>query len=64
MKCSFVGNVKRQRRAIPRELVAAVQLCPWKFVLARPAALTTWVVQGSLVLRPPPRRATFGCPSC
>jgi hypothetical protein len=43
----FLGEAKRQRLTIPRELVAAVQLCPWELALS---SERTWAVQGSLVL--------------
>jgi len=49
LRWAFVGDTKRQQLTIPREMVAAVQLCPWKF---RTNSSTTWAVQGLLVLAP------------
>lgn len=47
----FLGETKRQRLTLPRELVGAVQLCPWKFVVASSGGRQiTWAVQGLLVL--------------
>jgi hypothetical protein len=48
----FQGETKRHRLSIPRELVVAVQLCPWKFVVGDPSSglTTTWAVQGLLVV--------------
>jgi len=43
----------RQQAIIPRKHVAAVQLCPWKYVLGSSHdQSTTWAVQGVLVLTP------------
>jgi len=51
LKWVFLGNTKRHRLSIPRESVVAVQLCPWKYVVEGPSGkLTTWAVQGLLVL--------------
>jgi hypothetical protein len=51
LKWLFLGEAKRQRRTIPRELLVAVQLCPWKFVRAiSEGKSVTWAVQGLLVL--------------
>ncbi|MBS0202193.1 MAG: hypothetical protein JSS49_04775 [Planctomycetes bacterium] len=47
LKWVILGKTQRQRLSIPRELVVAVQLCPWKFVAGSEIA---WAVQGSLVL--------------
>jgi hypothetical protein len=47
----FLGETNRHRLRIPRDLVVAVQLCPWKYVVGdRYSRLTTWAVQGLLVL--------------
>jgi len=51
LRWTFVGETKRQCLAIPRELVSAVQLCPWHFVLQDGA---TDAVQGLLVLKRSP----------
>ncbi len=41
-------------RALPREMICAVQLCPWKFVLGSSGDQSSaWVVQGLLVLHSP-----------
>ena len=46
-----LGDTKRQRLTIPPGLVAAVQLCPWKFVtMVSRVRDTAWAVQGLLVL--------------
>lgn len=51
LKWMFLGDARRQRLKIPRELVVAVQLCPWKFVMSGPGGReATWAVQGLLVL--------------
>jgi hypothetical protein len=50
LKWVFLGEIKRQRLTIPRELVRAVQVCPWKY--STPGE-TTWAVQGVLVLECP-----------
>ena len=42
----FVGDIKRQRLSLPRQLVVAVQLCPWNQVVRS----TNCAVQGLLVL--------------
>lgn len=45
------AKVAGQRQTIPRKLVIAVQLCPWKYVYALPRGKgTLWAVQGLLVL--------------
>lgn len=50
----FVGTTNRCRVAIPRDVVVAVQLCPWKFVVGdNGSTTTTWAVQGLLVLSAP-----------
>ena len=47
----FVGDSKRQQLRIPRGLVKAVQLCPWKYMAgSRNEKTITWAVQGLLVL--------------
>jgi hypothetical protein len=60
LKSVFGVEAKRRRLAIPREHLRAVQLCPWKYVVAsgRFGADTTWAVQGLLVLS-----ATEGAPT-
>lgn len=51
LKWMFLGDVERHRLVIPRELLKAVQLCPWRFVVKGGAGKTsTWAVQGLLVL--------------
>lgn len=50
LKWLFVGETERQQLTIPLELVAAVQLCPWKHKIG---SGTTWAVQGLLVLASP-----------
>ena len=51
LKWLFLGETKRHRLTIPREQVAAVQLCPWKFVVGQSGPRhITWAVQGLLVL--------------
>ena len=51
LKWIFVGETQRQRLTIPRELVQAVQLCPWRFAVAGPSGgEITRAVQGLLVL--------------
>ncbi len=46
----FVGTTNRCRVAIPRDVVVAVQLCPWKFSVSdNRSTTTTWAVQGLLV---------------
>lgn len=53
LKWIFFGENKRQQLTILRELVVAVQLCPWKFVFGNSGRkTTTWAVQGLLVLAP------------
>lgn len=54
LKWVFLAETKRQRLMIPRELLRAVQLCPWKYyVRGGGEGTATWAVQGLLVL---------GCP--
>jgi len=54
LKWLFQRGSKRQRLAIPRELVTAVQLCPWKFAVTEGIGQQiTWAVQGLLVLACP-----------
>jgi hypothetical protein len=54
LKWVFLGETKRHRLSIPRELVVAVQLCPWKYVVAGSGGRQiTWAVQGLLVLTSP-----------
>jgi hypothetical protein len=54
LKWLFQGDAKRQRLAICREVVKAVQLCPWKLVVAGGGGRQiTWAVQGVLVLDSP-----------
>ncbi|HVX59699.1 MAG TPA: hypothetical protein VHC19_03830 [Pirellulales bacterium] len=51
LQWAFLGETKRRRLTIPRELIAAVQLCPWKFAVAGSGGQSvTWAVQGLLVL--------------
>jgi hypothetical protein len=50
LKWVFLGATKRQRLRIPRPLVVAVQLCPWKYVTGSSERQMTWAVQGLLVL--------------
>jgi len=58
-----VGGAKRHRSTIPRALVVAVQLCPWKFVVAGPRGRhITWAVQGLLVLASPQEAAYHRVP--
>jgi hypothetical protein len=53
LKWLFLGDTKRQRLTIPRRLVAAVQLCPWKVAIGTASdQRVTWAVQGLLVLTP------------
>ncbi len=47
LKWLFIGETKRQRLTIPRELIVAVQLCPWKFATTTERS---WAAQGLLVL--------------
>ena len=47
LKLAFLGETKRQQLTIPREVVSAVQLCPWNFACG---SEVTWAVQGLLVL--------------
>jgi hypothetical protein len=49
LRWAFLGETKRQQLTIPRNLVAAVQLCPW---LYKAGSSSTWAVQGLLVLAP------------
>jgi len=51
LKWMFLGETRRHRLTIPRKLLVAVQLCPWKYVVmsARSQSIT-WAVQGLLVL--------------
>ena len=54
LKWVFAGGTEKRRLPIPREMVVAVQLCPWKFAVVRSAdRSTTWGVQGLLVLASP-----------
>ncbi len=54
LKWAFLGETDWQHLKIPRRLVAAVQLCPWKYVSGRGQSQTaTWAVQGLLVLANP-----------
>jgi hypothetical protein len=47
----IMGSCKRQRLVIPRDQIAAVQLCPWKYTVKEGLGNTsTWAVQGILVL--------------
>ena len=51
LKWMFLGNTKRHRLCIPRRVVVAVQLCPWKYMVqSQSSKMTTWAVQGLLVL--------------
>ena len=53
IKWFFQPGDDRRKLTIPRELVVAVQLCPWKFVVgSRRDQTITWAVQGVLVLAP------------
>jgi hypothetical protein len=59
----FLGGTKRHRSTIPRALVVAVQLCPWKIVIQGPRAkLCGWAVQGLLVLASPQEAAYHRVP--
>jgi hypothetical protein len=51
-KWVFVGDTQRHRLAIPREMVQAVQLCPWKYACGEYDETVTWAAQGLLVLQP------------
>lgn len=63
LKWAFLGETKRRRLTIPRELVAAVQLCPWKYAVAGSGATdTTWAVQGLLVLSSTAGAASYRLP--
>ncbi len=53
IKWAFQGETKRQQLSIPREMVAAVQLCPWKYASGINDPTATWAVQGLLVLTSP-----------
>lgn len=54
VKWLSIREINRHRLTIPRRLIRAVQLCPWKFTLGNSAGKsTTWAVQGSLVLKSP-----------
>lgn len=50
LKWAFQPPAKLRHRTIPRELVTAVQLCPWKLVMGSHEKTITWAVQGLLVL--------------
>ncbi|MGQ0637134.1 MAG: hypothetical protein ACT4QC_21205 [Planctomycetaceae bacterium] len=51
LKWVFQGQTKRRRLVIPRELLRAVQLCPWNFDMGGSGhRSSTWAVQGLLVL--------------
>jgi hypothetical protein len=50
-KWVFLGEGARQRLTIPRELLRAVQLCPWKHVVG--SSSIAWAVQGLLVVASP-----------
>ena len=51
LKYGFADNPERQQLSIPRARLAAVQLCPWKFVMGGTHDRSiTWAVQGLLVL--------------
>lgn len=51
LKSVFQTDSKRHCLTIPRELVSAVQLCPWRYVFNGPDGNETiWAVQGLLVL--------------
>ena len=51
LKWVFLPETKRQRLSIPRELVVAIQLCPWKYVVMHSGSRDmAWAVQGLLVL--------------
>jgi hypothetical protein len=51
LKWVFERGTKRHLLSIPRELVVAVQLCPWKYEAVRAGERErTWAVQGLLVL--------------
>jgi hypothetical protein len=51
LKCRLLVGKDKRRLAIPRELVAAVQLCPYKLVIA--PREVAWAVQCLLVLASP-----------
>jgi hypothetical protein len=47
----FIGDTPRRALAFPREVVRAVQICPWKVVIGQPRRTQSdWAVQGVLVL--------------
>lgn len=51
LKWVFQTEAKRHRLTIARELVSAVQVCPWKYVISgQDGTEVTWAVQGLLVL--------------
>ncbi|MBX9790281.1 MAG: hypothetical protein K2Y37_15290 [Pirellulales bacterium] len=51
LKYGFAGNPERQQLTIPAVRLAAVQLCPWKFVMGGTHDRSiTWAVQGLLVV--------------
>jgi hypothetical protein len=59
LKWVIDGGSNTHNLAIPRDLVAAVQLCPWKMTLTEPhgqtarSQTTMWTAQGLLVLSSP-----------
>jgi hypothetical protein len=50
-KWVFHGECVRQRLTIPRDLLRAVQLCPWKHVVR--SSSVVWAVQGLLIVASP-----------
>ena len=51
LKWLFLGhNLERHRVTILRDLVVAVQLCPWKYVAGTSERVKAWAVQGLLIL--------------
>jgi len=52
VKLMVVGATKKHHLTVPRDLVAAVQLCPWKVVtVVSRGRESAWAVQGLLVLK-------------
>jgi hypothetical protein len=49
----LLGGTERQQLTIPREVIAAVQLCPWEFVAGRHGATNVLAAQGLLVVANP-----------
>lgn len=64
LKWAFQIDVERRRLAIPRELIRAVQLCPWKHAVGggRFGTDATWAAQGLLVVSSATDAALFRLP--